>query len=150
MSRWGRRRKEGNSGTRNQGGRSVGVIKGARVCGGTRLTWFAFKKSPQKRDKCGGQVQTISVVSRCFTGFRTGPTHIHSVGKVKKICSVVGHYYSALPKVRVHFYVLVRPRSHPAVLHRRGGRHDSRHRPAALCFYSSRQSMQNTHSQTAH
>ena len=49
----------------------------------------------------------MNVGSRGFSGFRTDPTHIHSVGKVKKIWSVVGRerYYSALAKVRVHFYV---------------------------------------------
>ena len=47
------------------------------------------------------------------------------------------HYYTALSKVRVHFYELVRPGSHPAVLQSRATRHDSQHsRPVALWRHS--------------
>ena len=86
--------------------------------------------------------RSIGILS--FAPFMTGPTHIHSVGKVKKICSQVGqhHYYTALAKVRVHFYELVRPGSHPAVLQSRATRHDSQHsRPVALWRHSPGQFM---------
>ena len=71
--------------------------------------------------------------------------HTHPLsgkGQENLLCS--GDYYSDLPKVsRAYFYVLVRPRSHPAVLQRRGGRHDSRHHPPLpLWLYSPRHSVQ--------
>ena len=60
MSRWGARRKEGNSGTCNQGARSVGVIKGARVCWGNSYDLISV---PEKwpGDKYGDQVQNMNV-----------------------------------------------------------------------------------------